>query len=223
MQKKAFYVIPSFFGLACLLGQGSTAMSQEKGGTLMPTNPITVNRWVKTAQAKDKQKAALAREQLKKELHRVISELRKALKSGDQKRGLSIVRPMLPTVKIAKTALIENFTKDAALKLAAYYKETLPSDDAALARVLQFSSTYTKIIVHQASAQEIKDYTVGSVAWKHFPGGCKRLAKQILRPETLFYEVEFVKPGTENGVKYHLFYWSGATWTMLGPIWRLFR
>jgi hypothetical protein len=46
------------------------------------------------------------------------------------------------------------------------------------------------------------------------------MAEQILRPGMTFYEVEFLEPGKEYGVKYHLFFWDGKQWTMLGPVWR---
>jgi hypothetical protein len=35
-----------------------------------------------------------------------------------------------------------------------------------------------------------------------------------------FYEVEFLEPGKDLGIKYHLFYWDSRQWTMLGPLWR---
>ena len=35
-----------------------------------------------------------------------------------------------------------------------------------------------------------------------------------------FYEVEFLEPGKDAGMKYHLFYWDGKQWSMLGPVWR---
>jgi hypothetical protein len=35
-----------------------------------------------------------------------------------------------------------------------------------------------------------------------------------------FYEVELLEPGKEYGMKYHLFFWDGKQWTMLGPVWR---
>jgi len=36
-----------------------------------------------------------------------------------------------------------------------------------------------------------------------------------------FYEAEFVAPGEELGMKYHLLFWDGSRWRMLGPIWRM--
>jgi hypothetical protein len=43
----------------------------------------------------------------------------------------------------------------------------------------------------------------------------------MLRPRMTFYEVELVKPGETAGMVYHLFFWDGAQWTMLGPVWRM--
>jgi hypothetical protein len=58
------------------------------------------------------------------------------------------------------------------------------------------------------------------VVFAKFPGGAVKLAGQILRPGMTFYEVEFLEPGKDSGMKYHLFYWDGKQWTMLGPLWR---
>jgi hypothetical protein len=45
----------------------------------------------------------------------------------------------------------------------------------------------------------------------------------VLRPGVTFYEVEFLQPGQPRGIKYHLFYWDGRRWAMLGPVWRSAR
>jgi len=34
-----------------------------------------------------------------------------------------------------------------------------------------------------------------------------------------FYAVEFLEPGKSSGIKYHLVYWDGNQWSMLGPVW----
>ena len=38
-----------------------------------------------------------------------------------------------------------------------------------------------------------------------------------------FYEVEYFMAGTDSGMKYHLIYWDGRQWTMLGPVWRVMK
>ena len=74
--------------------------------------------------------------------------------------------------------------------------------------------------VYGATTEEIAINARGSVVFAEFPGGAIRMAEQILRPGMTFYEVEFLEPGKEYGVKYHLFFWDGKQWTMLGPVWR---
>ena len=74
--------------------------------------------------------------------------------------------------------------------------------------------------IHGATTEEIARADRGSVSFAHFPGGAIGVAEKILRPGMTFYEVEFLEPGQERGVKYHLFYWDGRQWTMLGPVWR---
>jgi hypothetical protein len=74
--------------------------------------------------------------------------------------------------------------------------------------------------VHGATTEEIVTYAQGSVVYSEFPGGTRRIAERILRPGMTFYEIEFLEPGKEYGMKYHLLYWDGRQWTMLGPLWR---
>jgi len=35
--------------------------------------------------------------------------------------------------------------------------------------------------------------------------------------------VEISEPGKDKGTKYHLFFWDGASWRMLGPAWRVVK
>jgi len=78
----------------------------------------------------------------------------------------------------------------------------------------------TEVQVHGATTEEIAEYKQDSVPFKEFPGGAQKLAQSVLRPGTKFYEVEFLEPGKDAGMKYHLFFWDGASWRMLGPAWR---
>jgi hypothetical protein len=77
--------------------------------------------------------------------------------------------------------------------------------------------------VYGATTEEIAMNARGSVVFAEFPGGAIRMAERILRPGMTFYEAEFLEAGKENGVKYHLFFWDGRQWTMLGPVWRALR
>lgn len=81
----------------------------------------------------------------------------------------------------------------------------------------------TDVQVHGATTEEIAEYKDGGVPFKEFPGGAKRVAEKLLKPGMTFYEVEFLEPGKDAGMKFHLFYWDGEKWTMAGPLWRAVR
>jgi hypothetical protein len=78
----------------------------------------------------------------------------------------------------------------------------------------------SEVRVHGATTEEIAQYREGTVAFKEFPGGARRVAEQALRPGMTFYSVELVEPGKGEGMRYHLLYWDGKQWSMLGPVWR---
>ena len=70
-------------------------------------------------------------------------------------------------------------------------------------------------------AAPVREYSI--LAFKEFPGGAKRVAELALRPGMTFYEVEYLEPGKNTGMKYHLLYWDGKQWSMLGPAWRVLK
>jgi hypothetical protein len=81
----------------------------------------------------------------------------------------------------------------------------------------------TVVNVTGATTEEIANYGKGSAAYNEFSGGASGVAEKVLRPGMTFYEVKFLEPGKVAGMKYHLFYWDGGRWTMLGPIWRALK
>ncbi len=85
------------------------------------------------------------------------------------------------------------------------------------------SPAKTQVHVYAATTEEMVEYREGTVTFQQFPGAVKELARTLLRPGMTFYEVEMVEPGKDLGMKYHLFYWDGRRWAMLGPVWRALR
>src|SRR5262249_38797067 len=143
----------------------------------------------------------------------------KAGDAGDAKKAAALTRSLLPDEAALKQALRDDapadFVKqlvDAAAKLSA--------DDAQAAAVFKREPARSQVNAYAATTEEIKAYVPDSVPFKSFPGGTKRLAEKVLRPGVTFYEVEFVEPGKTDGLKFHMFYWDGAHWRMLGPAWR---
>jgi hypothetical protein len=146
--------------------------------------------------------------------------IQKALQAKDPKTAAALTRSLLPDETRLKKALREGVSADVLTQVVAFHRGLAARSEEALARLLAAKPEQTEVQVHGATTEELRAYAQGSVAFKEFPGATQKLAQSILRPGVTFYEVEFVKPGEDAGMKYHLFYWDGSRWTMLGPVWR---
>lgn len=144
-----------------------------------------------------------------------------ALMTQDGATAAQIVRDLLPDEPRLQLAIGPGATPEIRAKIKAFHAQLPKTDDAALAKLLAAKPAQTLVKVHGASTEEIARYAEGSVAFAEFPGAARDLAKAgILKPGVTFFEVEFLEPGAEAGMKFHLFYWDGANWSMLGPVWR---
>ena len=154
-------------------------------------------------------------------LKAVFTASHAACSGKDFAKGKSIVMSLLP----GKTELKKIFKDDVADakldEVAAQYKE-IPPDDAKVACIFSPPGR-TDIKVHASSVEDLVAYKEGTPAFEEFPGGAKRLAETVLKPGQTFYEVEVTEPGKDSGTKFHMFFWDGAHWRMLGPAWRAFN
>jgi hypothetical protein len=135
----------------------------------------------------------------------------------DARSAAALLVSLFPNEERVRKALRDDPAPDALQKILDIHKQfrLLATNINELAGMDQ------KIVkVHGATTEEIARNARDSVVFAEFPGGAIRMAGQILRPGMTFYEVEFLEPGKESGVKYHLFFWDGKQWSMLGPVWR---
>lgn len=130
----------------------------------------------------------------------------------DAKSAVALFASLIPNEERARKALRDGAPPETVQKILDMYKRLgLPTED----NVNQLARPEQKVVkAHGATTEEI------ARGFPEFPGGATRVAKEILRPGMTFYEVEFLEPGQNLGIKYHLFYWDGKQWTMLGPVWR---
>jgi hypothetical protein len=155
-------------------------------------------------------------------LESLFRRLRAAQLSGDTRTAADITRGLLPSEPRLRLALRVDVPAESVRKIMEFHRE-LPSGEAEMAGLLGADAASTEVRVHSATTEQLAAYAAGSVAYQEFPGGAKDLAKAVLRPNTTFYEVELVRPGAESGMTYHLLYWDGEQWAMLGPMWRAVR
>lgn len=140
-------------------------------------------------------------------------------KSLDQAWGL--FRTLGPDERRLRRALRDDVAPDVLGKVIEFHKGFEKGWEGQLAKLAGPEQTVVK--VRGATTEEIRQHQEGSIAYENFPGGARQMAERILRPGVTFYEAEFLEPGQPRGIKYHLFYWDGQQWSMLGPVWRVIQ
>lgn len=152
----------------------------------------------------------------------LIDALLKAQESGEIERAAALTNNLI----FDETLLAKIFKADVPKKFLEEQKGRLklfPSTQAELANlILRKNPARTQINVHGATTEEIQAFLSGGSATeaaKEFSQMPKDFGAN-LRPGITFYQVEFVEPGKNAGIKYHMFTWDGSRWRMLGPGWR---
>jgi hypothetical protein len=169
--------------------------------------------------SKDKAGAALSQKDGPAGLKAVFEASQAACAAKDFGTGKQIVKAMIPTKEQLKKLVKDEVTADQLERLADQFKE-LPPDDAKAACVFAPQGR-TEIKVHSATVEELVAYKQGTPAFDEFPGGAQKLAEKVLKPGTTFYEVKVTEPGKDRGSTFHMFFWDGAQWRMMGPAWRV--
>jgi hypothetical protein len=148
------------------------------------------------------------------------AELRDAITAGERLKVARITSEFLPDEDQLVYALAPDLD-EARREKALDFHRNIARDDDTMASLMPVKPGQTEIQVHASTVEELGPYTEGTVAFEEFPTGASDLAVAgVLNPALTFYEVEFLEPGKDAGMKYHLFYWNGGSWSMLGPVWR---
>lgn len=145
-----------------------------------------------------------------------------ACTSKDFAKGKAITQSVIPGKEQLKKVLKPDVPADQIEKLAEQFKDLPPSDEKA-ACVFYPGNGRTEITVHASTVEDLAAYKEGTPAFEEFPGGARKLAEKVLAPGTTFYEVEVTEPGKDMGTKFHMFFWDGAQWRMMGPAWRVLK
>ena len=150
-----------------------------------------------------------------------FAALQKSIRDGETKAAAGMTKSLLCDEARLKKALKDDVDKELLARIVEMHKGYAASPEEKLALSFKVKPEQTEIQVHGAKVEEIAKYEKDSVPFKEFPGGARDLASTILRPGLAFYEVEFVEPGKDLGMKFHLFFWDGERWAMLGAAWRV--
>jgi hypothetical protein len=154
-------------------------------------------------------------------LKSLIEASHAACKAKDFGKGKQIVMSVIPSKDHLKKLLKDEVTADQIGKLVDQYKDLPPSDEKAAC--VFAPEGRTEIKVYASSVEDLAAYKEGTPAFEEFPGGARKLAETMLKPGNTFYEVEVTEPGKDTGTKFHMFFWDGAQWRMMGPAWRVMK
>jgi hypothetical protein len=156
-------------------------------------------------------------------LKALVEEILKAQESGDLERAAALTNNLVfddaLLVKIFKADAPKAFLTKQKLQLKRY-----PSIQSELANLIQRKKpARTQVNIHGATTEEIQAAVGGDAAATEAAKEFLLMPKDFadnLRPGMKFYELELVEPGKSGGTKYHMFFWDGSRWRMLGPAWR---
>lgn len=143
---------------------------------------------------------------------------RAACDAKDVAKGKGIVLGLIPDPATLKKVLRDDAPAGFVDKVIEQYKKLPPDDDRVMCLISP--PNRTEIKVHTAKTEEIAAHAQGTPGGDEFPGGAQKVAQQALRPGVTFYEVETLEPGKDSGTRFHLFFWDGTTWKMMGAAWR---
>lgn len=158
-------------------------------------------------------------------LGQLFAELVSANVRGDTATAAAICRRVYPDGARIRAGLREDAPAAVVAKLEAFYAELRPQDgdDAGWAKLLATPPARTEVKVYEATTEQIAANGAEGVVAAEFHDQAPSVAQRLLRPGLTFHVVEVTEPNKDLGTKFHLFFWDGTDWCMLGPVWRAER
>jgi hypothetical protein len=137
------------------------------------------------------------------------------------KEAAVLFRSLIPDQDRLKRALRDGVPPEAIERILSVFAKVSTMKDEDFITIVKPEQSIVR--VRGATTEQIAAYREGTVAGDEFPGGAQQVAQQWLRPGVTFYQVAFLAPGESRGMTYHLFFWDGRRWAMVGPAWRAGR
>lgn len=149
-------------------------------------------------------------------LRALYRRLRDLIRGGQYARANALGGSLLPDEARLRAGLREGTPEAEVLRILELEKRSLPDD---VYKIFAPDSTASEVRLYRATTEELQNPPKNTAARDVFPKNVKSVAKDLLRPGITWYIVELAVPGQDQGFRYHLHFFDGAHWTMLGPIW----
>lgn len=152
-----------------------------------------------------------------------MESLQKAIREGNTERAATLTKALFPDEERLKKALRKKTDAQTIRRILAFHGKFRDTPQEQLATMFKVPAACSEVKAYGATGKEIAANQKGTVVFNEFPGGAVKLAQALLHPDTRFYEVECTEPGKSSGTKFHLFFYDGEHWNMLGPAWRVLK
>ena len=149
-------------------------------------------------------------------LRKMFRRIRDLIRGGQYARANTLGATLLPDEERLKAGLREGTPESEVQRILALEKSSLPDE---VYKIFAPDSLASEVRLYRATTEELISCPKDTAAHDVFPKNAQKVARELLRPGITWWIVELAVPGQEQGFRYHLIFFDGAHWTMLGPIW----
>lgn len=149
-------------------------------------------------------------------LRALFRRIRDLIRGGQYARASALGATLLPDEARLKAGFREGVSPQEVARILELEKSSLPDE---VYKIFAPDNAASEVRLYRATTEELMNPARGTAAKDIFPKNTQKIARELLRPGITWYIVELALPGADQGFRYHLIFFDGAKWTMLGPIW----
>ena len=149
-------------------------------------------------------------------LRKMFRRIRDLIRAGQYARASTLGATLLPDEARLRAGLRDGTPPAEIDRILALEKASLPDE---VYKIFAPDSLASEVRLYRATTEELMSPPKDTAAHDVFPKNAQKVARELLRPGITWWIVELAVPGQEQGFRYHLIFFDGAHWTMLGPIW----
>jgi ribosomal protein S15P/S13E len=152
-------------------------------------------------------------------LKHLFRRIRDHVRANQRDRAARLGFNLLPDPARVRLGLRPDADGKKVEQITDLHRRMMPARFDDIANIFEPEPAATDLRLYAATTEELRNPPKNSAARVFFPKGAQKVAREILRPGLTWHMVELAKNDQHEGFRYHLIFWDGQSWTMLGPIW----
>ena len=152
-------------------------------------------------------------------LRALFRRMRDLIRAGQLSRANQLGASLLPDENRLRRGLRDDVPPTEIARILELEKDAMPPKYEDLYTIFNPDRAASVVRLYRATTEELISNPRDTAARVCFPKLSHQTAKEKLRPGVTWYIVELALPGADEGFRYHLIFFDGQHWTMLGPIW----